>query len=424
MEKQSYLPIKFRHKNGITDYEKTKNYSGDVALPKFPFIGFPGFQLVLPDESYLTDWVLGNFRIDLVAYDSGNDWSVLAFDIKVPVLYDAGDFWVYVLDTFPWESMPTNIELENGRFYYRVGYYSEDDLEVEWESEVFEMCDLELDAMTEAFTNVDIATFNSTYFGGLGAEYVEAEWCEDGGGGGQTAVMPIECFPGEEFDVYVREMLHDGTPVCEEVSWINGVALNIRGIISGDVFSNTITVLGSTNSTHTRLSVMGGTGSIIEEMEMVLEIIDNDTKGKLEIWIQRTWKADHIQLRYFNSKNFCKIVYEDDYETRMFLNAKQVIDNNQLEETTVEDDESNKYRIIGTIQKWNSIQFAGGESLLNAMSLLRLHDDITIVQESGEPMDVVEVILEQTIRDDYTVIIKLVYREDSCSWTSCEFTTA
>ena len=110
--------------------------------------------------------------------------------------------------------------------------------------------------------------------------------------------------------------------------------------------------------------------------------------------------------------------------TRMFLDAKQVIDNNQLEEKVVEDDETNKSRLIGTVQKYNSVQFAGGEYLLNAMSLLRLHDDITIVNEDGEPMDIVELLMEQSILDYEAVQIKLIYREDSCSWTYCAFSTA
>ncbi len=64
------------------------------------------------------------------------------------------------------------------------------------------------------------------------------------------------------------------------------------------------------------------------------------------------------------------------FENVAFLNAKQVIDENSINETSVEDDAANKYRIIGTDQKWNALQMLGSECMLNAMSLLRLHSPV------------------------------------------------
>jgi hypothetical protein len=59
--------------------------------------------------------------------------------------------------------------------------------------------------------------------------------------------------------------------------------------------------------------------------------------------------------------------------------------------------------------------------MLNAMSLLRLHDNITIYRETGEPMEVDEITLEQSVMDYETSIIDLVYRERSCSNDACGF---
>jgi hypothetical protein len=105
----------------------------------------------------------------------------------------------------------------------------------------------------------------------------------------------------------------------------------------------------------------------------------------------------------------------------MFLNAKQVINENAIEETVIEDDETNKYRIIGTNKKFNSLQIISGEAMLNAMSLLRLHDNVTVYRETGEPMDVDDITLEQSVKGYVESIITLIYRERSCSVEACSF---
>jgi hypothetical protein len=59
--------------------------------------------------------------------------------------------------------------------------------------------------------------------------------------------------------------------------------------------------------------------------------------------------------------------------------------------------------------------------MLNAMSLLRLHETIKIIRETGEPMEVSELLIEQNVFDYEAAEIKLVYREASCSVESCGF---
>jgi hypothetical protein len=62
----------------------------------------------------------------------------------------------------------------------------------------------------------------------------------------------------------------------------------------------------------------------------------------------------------------------------------------------------------------------GNEALLNAMSLVRLHDNFEIIKENGEPVETEEVLLEQSVQDYHASLIKLIYREASCS-ADCGF---
>ena len=420
MEKQAYLPIKFYPAREWQEYEKLKEYGGDYVIVQEYFTTPPAFQMVIGDigRHWSADsFLLGTF--ELVNYDTGATHN-LATVYNTPIVYRSdGGFRTLVFRRFPWS---LNNEFPEARYYYHL---VEDEGETEWFSEVFELCDFDLDAFDEVYTggfndNTGFASIASTYQNvWRGAD---CQFCKTAAAPA-WAYMEFTAFLEEEFDLYVRTSDRTGTCGGTDKDWDHPAFFYLR-TQDGVVISDLCRV--DTTDTCYHFNLKAEAGGLIR---LYFYILDADvTEGDMDVFLYRTHTENHIQLRWFNDTNSCKIVYDElpavtpfQYENIYLFDAKQTIDENSINENVVEDDAANKYRIIGTKQKWNSLQMFGSECLLNALSLLRLHSNVKIIKETGEPMDVTEILLEQSVVDYHGALAKLVYREESCSEDNCGF---
>jgi len=400
MEKGAFLPLRFYPDTSWQDWQKIGKYGGRIALLRehqnFP----PAFQLTLPDIGM--HWGILDFTtIDMVNIE---DLSTVDITGHIFEMYSvAGEFRSLVHFRYPLGSLNT------GKFYYHIS-----DGQTDWYSEVFELCDLDTNALSAAFDNeTNFSQWGSTYAPAAEA-IVGTFFCKTVAAGRGYAYTPITAFLEEEFDLYVTATNYGG-PACGSTDWNASLFLELR-TDTGLVVSNTVEITAAGTYSFTLTSEAGGS--------LRLYMYNEDgtqTKGTIAVWLQRRYSANNVQIRWSHSKNFCKIFYEDGYENVMFVDAKQITDENSIDETVVEDDETNKYLIIGTNKKFNSLQMESGEAMLNAMNLMRLHNNIMIYKETGEPMDVDEITLEQSVHDYGASIIKLIYRERSCSVEACGF---
>lgn len=411
MEKGAFLPIRFYPAASWTDYEKIQKYSGDVALLKEHYLFFPAFQHTMPDIG--RHWVVEDFlngTIEVINYDTGVASDMTNYLLENPVVYDkAGEFRSLVLRRFPiWDIGGGGFASYGiGRFQY---HFIDQDGETEWYSEVFEICDMGTNAVDEFENDTGFAGFTSA----PGLETSLVIFCKTGGAVAEAFLEGLEVYLEEELDLYLFP--EDTAAACGAANWTAPVYFHLV-TAAGLVVSDTVSVdTALEGGSFTLTSTVGGT----VRLRMFVEAADTG-KGLVYVYLQRRYSPNHVQLRYSNTESFCKIFYEDGYENVFFLDTKQVIDENAIEETVVEDDETNKYRIIGTNKRWNSLQIATGEAMLNAMSLMRLHDDIKFILETGEPVVVDEILMEQSVLDFEASKIKLVYREASCSVEACGF---
>ena len=426
MEKGALLPLRFYPALSWTDYEKyIKNAGGDFVLLREHSALLPAFQMTMPDIG--RHWGRGDFIPDtfqIHSYETQASVENLgqAFysnrDRYCTVYNKAGEFRSFVFWRTPLNTtaggLPT--KFPDGLYYYYLS-----DGETEWYSEVFQLCDLGTNAIVDVmgdetgWANFTTLDYLDEYDG------IRTTFCKTATGAGDaTAYTELEVFLEEEMDLYVQTQTSN---VCAEAAWNAPIYFQFRDA-DGLVVSDTFTV--DTVDTYYRFSIKSNVGGTVR----LYMWMDNADTGEGRFWtyLQRRYSAGNNQIRYSNKdlatgegKNICKIFYEDDYENVFFIDSKQVIDQNVLNENVVEDDLANKYRIVGSNQKWNAIQFASGEAMLNAMSLLRLHNSIKIIRETGEIMDIVEILMEQSVIDYEASTVKLVYREASCGVEACGF---
>jgi len=405
MEKGALLPLRFYPDTSWQDYHKIRKYTKDKAYFREHYIYIPAFQLTLPDVGM--HWEESDFTtIEIV-----NVETEVATDISGGIYQSyskAGDFRGLVSFRFPHTHF-TGAAFDSGLYYVHVS-----DGLTNWYSEVFELCNLGLDALSAGFDDdSNFAFFDNDNYDS-DDEWATAFFCKTAAANRAEAYTDVDVILGEELDFHVNAFAYSGPP-CGSTDWNDPLYFELR-TSTGLVVSNTVEVDAVGDYSFTITAEAGGTVRLYMYLEDGVQ-----SKGHFYCFLQRRYSEDNVQLRWSHDDNFCKIFYEDDYENVMFLDSKQVIDENAIEETVIEDDETNKYPIIGTNKKWNSLQFASGEAMLNAMSLLRLHKYIKIYRETGEVMDVDEINLEQTILEYNASLIKLIYREVSCSADACGF---
>ena len=423
MEKQSFLPIKFYPVKEMQEYEKLKESDGYVLL-KEHFTILPAFQFIIPNVG--RHWGSDSFDLgtfELVEYNTGItydlDSAVSAWQQGSHTTYNSGQSW----RTLVWRRVPIVYPAPvAGRYYYHL---IEDKGQTEWFSEVFELCNLEIDAF---LANTPAGFGNDTGFFSFNNSWslddaIDITFCKSSNAAIAEAYIELECFVEEEFDLYILTQDRAGTCDGANRDWDNPAFFMFK---THDELTISEVFRVDTADTFYHFNAKVNAGGTVR---LYMHIQEADlTEGICYVWLFRKHTPNHIQLRWHNDTNFCKLVYDQlpdampfQYENVGFFDAKQVIDENSINENVVEDDAANKYRIIGTDQKWNAVQFVGSECMLNTMSLLRLHNNIQIIREYGEVIDITEMLIEQSIVRDETALIKLRYREESCSEDNCGF---
>ena len=406
MEKGAFLPLRFYPATSWQDYYKLMKYQGDVALFKEHNAFVPAFQLTLPDIGM--HWGEGDMTtIEVVNFD-----TLVATDISASnyeYYSRAGYYRALVHNRFNHTDANLLSAFDEGKYYIHIS-----DGQTHWYSEVFLFCDLGIDAFGDDFgneTNFDSFSIDQIAGDSCSAGY----FCKTTAAGVSDAYAPVSAILEEEFDLFVVASNYAGPPCGGPADWADSVFLEFRDA-AGRVVSETLEI-DAVGSYQTTLTVVAG-GDL--RFYMYIEG-GTATKGFLVIHLVRRYAEKHVSIRWSHDKNFCKIFYEDDYENIMFIDAQEVPAENSIEETVIEDDETNKYPIIATNKKMNTVSMVSGEAMLNAMSLLRLHKDITIYTELGEIVEVEEITMEQSIVDYQATKISLVYREASCSAKACGF---
>jgi hypothetical protein len=103
---------------------------------------------------------------------------------------------------------------------------------------------------------------------------------------------------------------------------------------------------------------------------------------------------DYILIEYSNSVDFGDIVYHDGFENKIYLDADVSKPDYELLEEGIENGEG---EFSPTFQKWKkkySIRFYAQEFLVDALTLMALHDNITITLRNGEGSVVKDVEVE------------------------------
>jgi len=346
MEKGALLPIQFYPAKDWTDYEKIKDYSGDVALLKEHILFFPAFQMTMPDVG--RHWGIDDFlngTMEIIDYDTGDIYDMTEYIQKIPIVFNkAGEFRNLVWFRFPTydSDQIRNLLVGEGRFYYHMADRED---ETHWYSEVFERCDLGTNIIEDRyFTDQSgwASWSSSSTAVTVREEFAFVAFCKTGAAVAEAFLEDIEVFLGEEIDFYLYAE-DDAAPCGGVGSWDSPLYFQL--VTADGLVVSDITVI--TDSLETVNVVLKPTVGGTVRLRMFMEAADT-SKGWITVWLQRNHVKNHIQLRYSNPSNFCKIFYEDDYENVFFLDAKQVIDENAIEETVTEDDQTNKYRIIGT----------------------------------------------------------------------------
>lgn len=406
MEKGAFLPLRFYPATEWQDYNKLMKYQGDVALFKEHNAFVPAFQLTLPDIGM--HWGEGDMTtIEVVNFDTLVTTDISASNYEY--YSRAGYYRALVHNRLNHTDANLLSAFDEGKYYIHIS-----DGQTHWYSEVFLFCDLGIDAFGDDFGNE--TNFDSFAIDQIAGDSCSAGFfCKTTAAGVSDAYAPVSAYLEEEFDLFVVASNYAGPPCGGPADWADSVFLEFRDA-AGRTVSETLEI-DAVGSYQTTLTVAAG-----GDIRFYMYIAGGTaTKGFLVIHLVRRYASGHISLRWSHNKNFCKLFYEDDYENVMFIDAQEVPAENSIEETVIEDDETNKYPIIATNKKMNTVSMVSGEAMLNAMSLLRLHKDITIYTELGEIVEVEEITMEQSIVDYQATKISLVYREASCSVEACGF---
>ncbi len=93
---------------------------------------------------------------------------------------------------------------------------------------------------------------------------------------------------------------------------------------------------------------------------------------------------DYILIEYSNSVDFGDIVYHNGFENKVYLNADVSKPEYELIEEGVENGDN---EFSPTYQKWSKkylIEFYAQEFLVDALTLMALHDQVTVTLKNGE----------------------------------------
>ena len=103
---------------------------------------------------------------------------------------------------------------------------------------------------------------------------------------------------------------------------------------------------------------------------------------------------DYILIEYSNSVDFGDILYQNTFENKIYLDADVSKPEYEIVEEGVENGDG---EFLPTFQKWAkkySITFYAQEFLVDALTLMTLHDQITVTLRNGEASNVLDAEVE------------------------------
>jgi len=403
MIKQPFLPLKFYNELDEQQYRKLMDNMGAEWTR---LIGdtekFPPFQIKRETRPNLVS------QFDLVNYDDGTVTakSVDNLDIKSASIEGTTYDWI-VYDGFPFTA-----ELSTGAYYIIIS----DDIET-WYSEVFEVCDLYQNPLT-TFTNNGFNGMTSA----VAAKYINLRVCESTANGAEAYSNTFEIIYNEPFDLMVDPRI--GTLGCGTAVWGDGCKFELREDVTGTVVSNTAQTTGEDVFLCTQLLP---TKTCTARLYVYLDNTEVAWQNNI-IWLWPKKLNNYTLIEWYDDINFCDIIYTDtigdddcQYINKLFISrANDILPSYETEEDATETDEKEQAFMMQVAKKFHTIKLSGGHHLSDALSIVRMHENINIYLDTGEVLDVCEFTMENSAVTDYCELMTLTFREEGCAKSGCD----
>jgi len=247
MEKGALLPLRFYPATSWQDYHKISHVN-DMAIVREHHLYVPAFQLTLPDSGM--HWVESDFStIEIVNIETEATTDISS---RLYGSYSvAGEFRALVHFRYPITDGTVPIHpFDAGRYYVHVS-----DDQTDWYSEVFELCDLSLDAFSNVIaSNINFSFLSFAYT--AADEHQNGVFCKTTAAGRASCYCNVSVFLGEELDLYAEAAAYSGAP-CGATDWDSPAYFELR-TTSGLVVSNTVEVAAEGLHTLQLTAEVGG----------------------------------------------------------------------------------------------------------------------------------------------------------------------
>lgn len=405
MIKQPFLPLKWYNELEEQQFRKLRRTTKDFYVLRTDTIINIPFQIKRVNRgAAVIQW-------DLVNYDDGTVTNLNTGYLEIKIATDGdGTIWNFIIKKARpiWPAMP------EGFHYFIVsdGYET-------WYSEVFEVCDL-LTNPIAAFYNDATYPFD-TLTTAKTSKRILLKLCENTGNVAIAYSNQIyNIIYNEPVDVYVVATL--GTLGCAYGSFGDNLDCSLYEFGTRNKISETVEIEEGVNCFQL-------TPTKTCDASLVFELANGEFCWQdLRVWVFFSKLDSHIIMRYNNSKNFCDIIYNDennddycDYEEYIYFHEAITMEPSyEVEEESAEYPNKELVPLIQAARKYYKMKFPGGHHMSDAMSIVRLHDDIKFYLPTGEILDICDFIMENSYFNDACETIELTFRELPCVRTACE----
>lgn len=400
MIKQPYQVLKWYNKYGEQQYFKLQNFDMGWQWPKY-FLYLPPSWCIKRDIRIDTlDYWTMNSLDGAVSVDMTDEVTIHPGYCNFKIRTD-GSTYDYLFYT----SFPMRQSLEPGFYYYEVS----DGVEI-WYSEIFELCEY-WTKLVDGSTNSAPAWDTHTPFDF--GNYFRVILAEVTANGAQNYTNSFEVIYNEKLQLYIYESLTAKTGYLRVYLEDANTLEIISEIYDIEEGCNDFTLIPQKTCTA----------------RLRFALSDSETYSAwVYVWMYyyyiesgRTECSSFSVLRWYDSQNFCDLPYAEGFKNYLVLDGRPHNNYTRIEEEVEENDQKNKFPLIQTIQKWFNFVFSGGDYLVEGLSMLRLHETVTLTLETGTEIDIKEISLDSEPLDDFMYKITLDFREDSCSKDACTF---
>lgn len=422
MIRQPKLPLRWYNEPEEQQFRNiTEHTAKDFYVIRDDTVFVPQFQIKRDQRGeVITRW-------DLVNYTNGavtdlTPYLLWRLDIQTATITEDGEDYIY--DWLVHDSFPLPLASEAG-FYYMI---VSDGIET-WYSEIFELCDLFTNLLTD-WTDV---TFDSLEDVIIYGKMSRVRLCESTGNGAEAYSNTFDVIYNEPLEFYVRATV--GTIACAYVNFGDNIKFELRDLL-GNVVSDVYTALNG----HNYFEIIPHKTTTVR-LWMYLDNFEQAWQT-LGMWLWPKKLDDYTIFEWYDVKNFCSILYnndvsdiccipvsdplndvaDDDFRNRLIIEtSKPISPFYALDENVEEDDKKNKSRLITTMQKFYRFDLAGGHHLTDAFALVRSHQTIKFYLATGEVIDAYDFSMVNTAINEYCDKIDIEFREKSCSKTGCTY---